>query len=132
MSRNDESKSKAASDAITLLNFMNVSFSGMDLSNIKIPYANLSNSVIDGADFTGANLAGVNFTNSMLGDCIFDESNMNDVNFGIPRDRLEGHINWVNCVCSVQGPNGENWLASGSDDTTICIWDIAKIGRAHV
>lgn len=123
MSKTDESKSKAASDAITLLNLMNVSFGGMDLSNIKIPHANLSNSIFEGANLTGANLDDVDFTNSMLGDCVFDNANMNNVKFGIPHDKLEGHTSAVISVCSIQGPNGEIWLASGSVDNTIRIWD---------
>eukprot|EP00002_Diphylleia_rotans_P006060 TRINITY_DN1535_c0_g1_i5.p1 TRINITY_DN1535_c0_g1~~TRINITY_DN1535_c0_g1_i5.p1 ORF type:complete len:303 (+),score=46.07 TRINITY_DN1535_c0_g1_i5:706-1614(+) len=38
---------------------------------------------------------------------------------------LKGHTRTVNHICSVEGPNGECWLASGSFDKTIRIWDIA-------
>ena len=72
-----------AAIASTLLNAINYDiFSGMDLSNIRIPMANLSHGVFEGTDFTGADLTKVNFASTWLKDANFTKTNLTGANFG--------------------------------------------------
>jgi len=74
--------SLAASNAITFLNAAKVSFSGMDLSGIKIPGADLSYGIFDQARLQQANLTQVNFQGAWLRQCDLTEALMLGVNFG--------------------------------------------------
>ena len=47
---------------------------------------------------------------------------------------FEGHKSWINCMATyrVYDEDGNvkvEWLLSGSDDSTICIWDIKTCKR---
>ena len=43
---------------------------------------------------------------------------------------LKGHEGAVECVCAVG--DGRRWLASGSDDATVRVWDLAQPGKSVV
>ncbi|CAL6092883.1 Pentapeptide_repeats-containing protein [Hexamita inflata] len=72
----------AAANAITILNFANFNFNGMDLSGINIPFANLQSCLMDSVNFSNSNLNNVNFENSWLRNSNFTNSDMSDVIFG--------------------------------------------------
>ena len=63
---NNREMDLAASNAITLLNQARVTFSGLDLSGIRIPNADLCYSICDSTDFSGADLSGVKFRKAWL------------------------------------------------------------------
>eukprot|EP00002_Diphylleia_rotans_P040976 TRINITY_DN9858_c0_g1_i1.p1 TRINITY_DN9858_c0_g1~~TRINITY_DN9858_c0_g1_i1.p1 ORF type:complete len:2738 (-),score=353.47 TRINITY_DN9858_c0_g1_i1:272-7834(-) len=39
---------------------------------------------------------------------------------------IDGHTEGVTSLCTLHGPDGEIWLASGSSDRTVRIWDLEK------
>lgn len=73
-SKKDNELQIAASNAITLLNYANYSFSYLDLSKIKIPEANLLNS-----NFYYTNLEDSDFTNCKLGFSNFIGANLQNI-----------------------------------------------------
>ena len=90
-SRSEPTVWRAAANAITILNRAGLSFSGMDLRQIRIGGidetkkswgADLSRSVMDGADFSGADLRYVNFTNAWFSNALFDGASMDGLVFG--------------------------------------------------
>jgi WD40 repeat protein len=66
LSVKSEKFSRVAANAITILNYAKVSFSGMDLSHVRIQYADLSQGAFDYANFTLADL-----TNCKIGGASF-------------------------------------------------------------
>jgi len=56
----------AAANAISILNAAHVSFSNMDFSRVRVPYADLSFGMCDHTNFSGANLTGVRFRQAWL------------------------------------------------------------------
>jgi len=65
-----------ASNCMTILNAGRVSFSGMDLSRIKIPSAILCGAYLDYANFDQADLSDVKFGNAKLDTVSFQDSKM--------------------------------------------------------
>jgi len=80
-SKGNPSLSQAAANAITVLNYAGVSFSGMDLSYIAIPYADLSGAIFDGTNLACANLTGVRLAHAFLREANLSESLMKEVDF---------------------------------------------------
>ncbi|WP_375330736.1 pentapeptide repeat-containing protein [Candidatus Tisiphia endosymbiont of Oplodontha viridula] len=115
--KSDEAVTLAA-NSITLLVAAQYSFSGEDLNGISIIGANIRNGIFQYVDFSNANLTGVNLTNANLVGAKFIGTNMNSIELSIHPD-LE-HNSPVNCVS--YSPDG-NYLASGSDDETVKIWN---------
>eukprot|EP00002_Diphylleia_rotans_P032243 TRINITY_DN6756_c0_g1_i10.p1 TRINITY_DN6756_c0_g1~~TRINITY_DN6756_c0_g1_i10.p1 ORF type:complete len:2620 (-),score=451.36 TRINITY_DN6756_c0_g1_i10:125-7984(-) len=125
-SRTDPSNKEKSSAAATLLNFMNVSLAGLDLSNVQIPDANLTRSNLDGTNFTNANLNRVKLNHSCIGNCILDDATLEGVQLGLPHSKFKATPASILSVCSLQGPTGEIWLASSGPDCLVRIWDVAN------
>ena len=73
----------AASNAITILNISHYTFSGKNLSNIKVPGAELAGGEFVETDFTSADLSGVNLRSTNLSKAKFVKTKMDDVELGI-------------------------------------------------
>ena len=71
-----------AAKAITLLNIIDMDFSGEDLSDICIPNAVLSQGNFERVNFTNANLTRVNFSSAWLKDANLKNAKMADIQFG--------------------------------------------------
>ena len=78
----EEGMAIAAANAITILNAARVSFSGMDLSDIKIRYANLEGAILDSTLLQNADLRNVNLQNAWLRNADFTGAQMEGVKFG--------------------------------------------------
>jgi tetratricopeptide (TPR) repeat protein len=68
-----------AANAITILNYARISFSGMDFSHIKVPYADLSNIIADKTDFTGADLRYTICENAWFSEAKFINTRMDEM-----------------------------------------------------
>ncbi|MGI9214599.1 MAG: pentapeptide repeat-containing protein [Gammaproteobacteria bacterium] len=101
---------KVASRAITILNAARVSFSGIDLSNIRIPNADLSQGMFDDTDFTSADLSGVDLQGAWLRKINLECTIMQEVTFG-ERPSIYTRPKQANIIC--YSKNGE-WLAIAS------------------
>lgn len=110
----------AAANAMTVLVSAGTeTFSGMDLSRVRIPGADLSGGTFHKTNFSGADLTGVNFRSCYLVEAVFDQAIMKEVQFGESPAFL-GHESYVNSVAF--SPDGK-FVASGSYDTSIKIWE---------
>lgn len=69
----------AAANAISILNYAEVSFNNLKFKNIQIPGADLSNCALNRVSFRNANLQNVNFKNAKLNDVIFTKAQMKGV-----------------------------------------------------
>lgn len=63
---NDKKSIIAATNAITILNISHYSFSGKDLSKVKIPNAELAGGEFVNTNFSDADLSGVNLRSTLL------------------------------------------------------------------
>eukprot|EP00002_Diphylleia_rotans_P040774 TRINITY_DN9752_c0_g1_i1.p1 TRINITY_DN9752_c0_g1~~TRINITY_DN9752_c0_g1_i1.p1 ORF type:complete len:2198 (+),score=378.02 TRINITY_DN9752_c0_g1_i1:187-6780(+) len=122
-SKDDPRKSHAASNAITILNFAQVSFTVMDLRGIRIPRANLSRALLESVNLSDADLTEVNFSEAYLSNAILENADLNGCNFGqIPI--MYGHTNYVWSVCSATNSMEKPLIASASWDRTIKVWSL--------
>ena len=112
---------EASSNAMTILNFMNFSFAGMDLSYIKIKNAYLDLGNFDSTNFQFAKLEKCVLSRTILNRCDFQNAELKDVDFGIPCPDLIGH---KSCVNSVAISSDNKYIVSGSHDKTIKIWSL--------
>jgi WD40 repeat protein/TPR repeat protein len=116
ISKNNPAKSIAASNAITILNKAEVSFSGLDFSKIHIPHADLSGSLLWNTNFSDSDLRDVDLTDSYLGDANLTDCRMEDVNLGqIPLFKLEEGAH------SIAYSKYNQYMAIGNLDATILI-----------
>ncbi|KAF9086824.1 hypothetical protein BGX27_003093, partial [Mortierella sp. AM989] len=81
-SKIDETASRAAANAITVLVRAGVQFNRADLQGIRIPGADLSYGVFDSAKLQGADLTNVNLRNVWLRDADLSRAQMEGVQFG--------------------------------------------------
>lgn len=93
----------AAANAITLLNWANVSLANINFDGIKIPGADLQGTNLSNTSFKGADLRGVNLSNSYLRGANLAKANMESVQFG------EGP--------TVQNGSEVTYIAFSSDET---------------
>jgi WD40 repeat protein len=119
-SKTSNEVSIAASNAMTILNLLNVSFIGMDFRNVKIGGALLDQAFLDETDFSGADLSNVSLTQTSLSNAKFVNANMKGVNFG-ESACFKGHTFFVNDV--KYSPNGK-LIASCSWDKSVRLWEI--------
>ena len=112
---------EASSNAMTILNFLNFSFAGMDLSYIKIKNAYLDLGNFDSANFQFAKLEKCVLSRAILNRCDFQNTELKDLDFGIPCPDLIGHSS---SISSVTISSNNKYIISGSFDNTIKIWDI--------
>lgn len=81
-SKTDAGMALAAANAITILVTANVSFSNMNLRNIRIPGANLRDGQFDSTSFEGADLTAVNLEKAWLRKADLSNTQMSRVQFG--------------------------------------------------
>ena len=124
-----------AANAITILNRARVSFSQMDLTSIRIPYANLDGAILDHTQLQNADLCGVSLRGAWICNTDFASSKMADIEFGqrpflqfsdnLDKIRYtESNINHV-----VYSPN-KLWLVI-SEGATIHVYDANTYCRIH-
>jgi WD40 repeat protein/TPR repeat protein len=91
-----------SSNAITVLNRARVSFSGLDLSGIRIPHADLGYALLHNTIFSRADLQGVSLQQAHMSGSVFSHSNMKDIDFGqLPYYETNVRITYICC-----SPNG--------------------------
>ncbi|WP_341761070.1 pentapeptide repeat-containing protein [Candidatus Tisiphia endosymbiont of Thecophora atra] len=118
--KSDEAVTLAA-NSITLLIAAQYSFSREDLNNISIKGANIRNGIFQYVDFSNADLTGVNLTNANLVGAKFIGTNMTGTELSIYLDLK--HVDVVECIsCSPD----EKYIATGSDDCTVRIWNAVE------
>ena len=121
LTKSDKSESAViyAANSITILVAARYSFTCQDLSNISISGSNIRNGIFSGADFTGADLSYTNLGNIQADGAKLVKANLKAAKFGVLPDLL-GHLGFVNSV--IFSDDGK-YLASGSKDKTVKIWD---------
>ncbi|MDZ7960587.1 MAG: LuxR C-terminal-related transcriptional regulator [Aulosira sp. DedQUE10] len=128
------SKGYAVGNILNLLRYYNYNLSGLDLSNLTVWQAYLRGADLRNVKFIGADLNKSRFTEAFgivlavaynpkklmiaLGDTK-STIRLRDAN-GHQLLTLEGHTNWIRSVAF--SPDGE-FLVSGSDDTTVRLWN---------
>lgn len=111
-----------ASNAITFLNAIQESFSGMNLSQINVPGAILSNGFFHNTDFTDANLTDVDLTNGKLMDAKFVRTNLKNIRLGIYPDLIGPKDRSINCI--VFTSDGKTIATSSSTmNGEVSLWD---------
>ena len=108
------------SNVITILNYLNFSFSGLDLSNIKIKNADLDQGMFNETNFSNAEIENTNISRCNLDNCNFQGAKLKNVDLGIPKADFLGHKESVN---SIMFSKDGKYLISGSSDNSIKIWD---------
>jgi ankyrin repeat protein/WD40 repeat protein len=119
----------AAANAISVLNAANVSFAGMDFSDIQIghmsgsgtqlptyPAADLSGALLYGADLSGANLCHVCLESAALDDCKLTGTVFNDALFGQRPKINPGH---TGTVLYVVYDRARDWLITAARNNAI-------------
>jgi len=112
--------SKAAANAITILNYGNISFAGLDLSGIKIPTADLENAILHRTDLRKADLNGVNFENAFLHQALLKNAQLKNIEFGI-RPFLEVGNEVITMI-----PLDYRFLIVGTQKGSLDIWNLDK------
>lgn len=82
LSKSSEEWSKAAANAITILNQAGMSFTGLDFTDIKVPNADLSGAKLDHTTLANANLTKVKLKGAWLSGAKLHGSNMKGAYFG--------------------------------------------------
>lgn len=110
----------ASSNAFTVLNFLNHSFSGEDLSQIKVRGSYLESGIFNCTDLHEAELVDCTMSKTILNSCNLSNANLRSVNLDLPSPNLTGH---TGSITSLQISKDMQFLISGSKDSTIRIWD---------
>lgn len=123
-SRHEKGKQQetASSNAMSILNAARFSFSGMDLSNISIPYANLQHAVMDQTDLSHSNLSGCNLSLAWMKRANLENCVMKNVVFG--------ELPWLECdsdCISICCDEKLGLLITGHKNANIQVWDIAAL-----
>ncbi|MES2217087.1 MAG: NACHT domain-containing protein [Pseudomonadota bacterium] len=127
LSKYQESFARPAANAISILNWAKIPFSGMNLSSINIPHADLSGAICDHTDFSNANLTGVNFQQAWLRYSNFQNSNMLNINYG-EQAYLEHPGKISNMILSA---DGELLAATVIGERNVYIWQWGNSRLVH-
>ncbi len=119
-----ESASIGAANAITILVAAGYSFHGQDLSNVNIKGANLRNGWFREVDFTNSDLSYSNLTNIEASSATAIKTDLRGVNLGILPE-LSGPSGHKNAVYCVYFSANRKYIASGSADKTVKIWNVS-------
>ncbi|KAI1318890.1 hypothetical protein EDD11_005524 [Mortierella claussenii] len=140
-SKTDKTWSVAAANAMTILVRAGIRFNGADLRGISISGADLSGGEFDNAQLQGADLSNTTLRNIWLRQANLRDAQMEGVEFGelpyvmeetvsgAPDHILSGHTEGVTSV--VYSPSGKQ-IASGSDDSTVRLWDAQSGAPDHI
>ena len=101
----------AASNAISILVYADISFARMDLTEIRIRGADITDGIFNGCDFSGSDLTSVVLENCQLDNAILRGTNMTDVKLGKPLNMDVGSI--VHCVAF--SPDGNMIIIASAD-----------------
>ncbi|BBE09750.1 NB-ARC domain protein [Mycoavidus cysteinexigens] len=100
-SKQTDTLSQGAANAMTILVKAGIQFNGMDLQGIRVPRANLSYGIFDSAQLQKADLREVNFSKSWLREANLSGAQMAEVQFG---------------ECSYLQEEGQVWSCAYSPD----------------
>ena len=121
MTKTDKSERAAvyAANSIIILVAAHYSFTCQDLSNVNIRGSNIQNGIFSGVDFSGADLSYTNLRNIQADHVKFVKTNLNAAKFGVFPQFLHPSE-----VYSVSFSSNGKYIASGSLDSTVKIWDV--------
>ncbi|BBE09761.1 Myosin heavy-chain kinase [Mycoavidus cysteinexigens] len=125
-SKQVESVSQGAANAITILVKAGIQFNGMDLKGIRIPVADLSFGMFDSAQLQGSDLSGVKFSTSWLREANLSGAQMSGVQFG-ELAYLEEESGVNSCAYSPDGQTCTMSLSSGE----ICVYGTSSWTKSH-
>ena len=112
--------SRAAANAITILNAARVSFSGMDLSDVRTPGADLSYGIFDATQLQRADMTAVNLQGAWLHNTNFQDALLKEVYFGeLPYIQLDFE-EIISCCYTLDG----RFLALSTICALIYIYDV--------
>lgn len=111
---------RAASNAMTILNALRFSFSGLDLREIKVRGVLAEGGLFASTDLSGACLDSCQLARSVLTGCNLTSANVQCINLGKTCPDLIGHSNVVSDI--VLSPD-EQLVVSGSWDKKLKIWN---------
>ncbi len=129
-SKKDSKISTSAANAMTILNTAGLSFSGKDLRDIHVSTfidnrwqgPNISGGFFGGTNFSKADLRGSVMFGSWFQKASFRNAKLDMTDMGIAKKTFKGHSDDVN---SVSFSNDGKFIASGSKDKTVKIWDFS-------
>lgn len=125
----DAEKVQAASNSISLLNVMRVSFSDLDLRNIRIPGAYLNHALFDTTCLRGANLSNTKLQNALLRFADLRETDLTNVDFGqLPPLALTNPGEYAGTMALSQ--DGQLAVISiGEEISRVAVWNVWKRER---
>lgn len=111
-----------AANAISILVFAKINFSGMDFKKIRVPGANLQGMIAYKTQFDHADLSGCNLKNAYLAEACFDGTNLLEVQWG----EIPGFHWQSGSVTSLLFSQDGQCLIAGGDQNAVIIYDIKK------
>jgi WD40 repeat protein len=124
-SKTEPRMATTAANAITILNFAHIPFSGKDFRGIRIPYANLARAYLvetdlREADVIGSNLSGANLARSRLAGVNMDNVQLDKVtHVDMPLRSSQKTNNDMSAVLLIPNKN----ILISAEDEKIRIWD---------
>ena len=121
----------AASNAISALNIAKVSFAGMTLSKVRIPYAVLDYANCHGTNFTGADLRGVSFNHAALYGTTVDSEQSPSVSQQQEIQTLQHSAQLFNQAVTLCVQEALFRLGIGFFDGTVLLYDLREKTFTH-
>lgn len=114
---------RAASNAFTLLNQAGQSFSGMNLSLIKVQNSLLIGGCFESTSFFDADLTGCVFRGATLTNCDLQMAKLCGADFGA--GFLPAQISLPSVSCFAQSADGQK-MVFGCRNNDIIVWDVSR------